>query len=305
MVVATSSSRVRILSAELTGDLETWILPQVRAGPYGYLARQTDEEYADSLEAGTVEEMPEPEPGPPPRPPTAEEIEAIERQAREEGFREGHREGLQAGQAEAEEAARLKAEETRREVDAARNEADRLLAEQRAKQDATLAEQMARQDATLAERVALLDAILGVLEKPLTRLDRQVEEELLALVAATVRQVIRREIRQDPQLILPIVREALGVLPVSSRQARLHLHPEDVPIVRAAYSVAGQPLPWTIVEEPALDRGGCRVDTQISHIDASLESRLEPVLARLLAVDPPQDPQDPQDADDESLTAAP
>ncbi|MEI6415258.1 MAG: FliH/SctL family protein, partial [Pseudomonadota bacterium] len=94
-----------------------------------------------------------------------------------------------------------------------------------------------------------------------------------------------------------LVREALGVLPVSSRPVRLHLNPADVPVVQAAYEAAGQSLPWTIIEDVALSRGGCQVNTDISHIDASLEARLEPVLARLQMVDHPHEPDDESPAE--------
>jgi len=42
-----------------------------------------------------------------------------------------------------------------------------------------------------------------------------------------VRQLIRREVKLDPGQIVGVVREALGILPISARNIRVVLHPED------------------------------------------------------------------------------
>jgi flagellar assembly protein FliH len=38
---------------------------------------------------------------------------------------------------------------------------------------------------------------------------------------------------------------------------------------------------WRIVEDPLITRGGCKVDTEVSHIDATVENRLAAVIATL------------------------
>ena len=42
-----------------------------------------------------------------------------------------------------------------------------------------------------------------------------------------------------------------------------------------------QPM-WRIVEDPVLTRGGCRVESESSQIDARLETRIGAVVSRLL-----------------------
>ena len=39
---------------------------------------------------------------------------------------------------------------------------------------------------------------------------------------------------------------------------------------------------WTIVEDPAMSRGGCVVRTETSRIDARLESRINTLIANAL-----------------------
>lgn len=169
------------------------------------------------------------------RPPTAEEIEAIQKQAYDEAFAQGYQEGMERAQAEA---------RTKLQVQGKR-----------------------------------LEELMAALAHPFEQLDQQVEQELVALVIAMVRQFVRREIKSDPGQIVAVVREAMAALPVAARNIAIHLHPEDAAQVREALTVAEGERPWRVVEDLAQTRGGCRVTTETSHVDASLETRLAAVIA--------------------------
>lgn len=184
---------------------------------------------------------------------TAEALENLQRQAYAEaaaegreagyeaGYREGYRVGLEQGQEEGRETGR---------------------------------QALRAQGQRLSELMALLS-------EPLQTLDEQVERELVALAVAVAKQLVRRELKTDPNQIVAVVRQALSVLPVSARNISLHLHPEDADLVRAALALDEDP-PWKIVEDPVMTRGGCRVHTDISRVDASLERRLGSAIANLL-----------------------
>jgi flagellar assembly protein FliH len=94
-------------------------------------------------------------------------------------------------------------------------------------------------------------------------------------------QIIRREIKLDPGQVIAAVREAIKVLPLSSQKISLHLHPEDVELVRSALSLDEISPAWKIVENPLITRGGCKVDTEVSHINATVENRLAAVITTL------------------------
>jgi flagellar assembly protein FliH len=102
-------------------------------------------------------------------------------------------------------------------------------------------------------------------------------------VIAIVRQLVRREVKSDPNLIIGVVREALSILPVNSRNVRLLVHPEDAELIREIYSLGDTEVGWKLVEDPVVNRGGCKVVTDTSQIDATLESRLASLIAPLLA----------------------
>jgi len=71
-------------------------------------------------------------------------------------------------------------------------------------------------------------------------------------------------------------------LPVAARDVRLALHPEDAVLIRQALSLQDDGQSLQIVEDPVQSPGGCRVYTDTSQIDATVESRLNAVIARVL-----------------------
>ncbi len=126
-----------------------------------------------------------------------------------------------------------------------------------------------------------LAAICGTLARPLQEMDEQVVEELTGLAIAVARQIIRRELKTDPGQVVAAVHKALGELPVASRDVRIYLHPEDLALVREALA-GGEGEGWRLLEDPAIDRGGCRVVTESSRIDATVERRLAAIASELL-----------------------
>jgi flagellar assembly protein FliH len=131
----------------------------------------------------------------------------------------------------------------------------------------------------VAARAGRLDVLLGRLAQPFEELDDTVEKHLVELAMTVVQQLFRRELRQDPSHIVGVVREAIQLLPVASRNVKVRLHPEDAAFVRESLPASEGERAWTIVEDPVIERGGCRVVTEQSQIDAQAESRLKAVIA--------------------------
>ena len=181
---------------------------------------------------------------------TASELEELQRQAHEEGFEQGRREGQEFGHREA-------VEESRQELKA---------------------------------RIEQFDRLMQCLDRPFEQLDDQVENEIVTLVISMVRQLMRREIKSDPRHIVGVVREALAVLPVNARHVRVLLNPEDAELIREVYSLSDAEQKWQVVEDPVIQHGGCKVLTETSQIDATLDSCLNALIAPLLTGGREQDP---------------
>jgi flagellar assembly protein FliH len=134
----------------------------------------------------------------------------------------------------------------------------------------------------VSRRAARFDELLAALCSPFDQLDEAVERQLVDLAMAVARQLFRRELRQDPSHVIGVVREAIRLLPVASRHIEVCLHPEDAALVRESLPPAATNRAWTIVEDPLLERGGCRVKTEQSQIDAQAEARLHAVIASIV-----------------------
>jgi flagellar assembly protein FliH len=136
--------------------------------------------------------------------------------------------------------------------------------------------------AELEQRVQQLQAILDFMTRPLADLDQQVQRQLAQLAGVIARHVVRRELKTQPDEIVAVVRETVALLPVGARTVRVHLHPQDAELVRSRLAGGSGERAWSLVEDPMLARGGCRVSSDSSSIDATLEQRLGAVIAVVL-----------------------
>jgi len=132
----------------------------------------------------------------------------------------------------------------------------------------------------VAAQVQRLGQVLSAMAEPLNDVNERIEDELMQLAFVIARQVIRRELASDPAQVLAVVREAIGALPSHAERIQLFLHPDDAALVRE--HIAGTDTAWRVVDEPALTRGGCRVTSENSRIDATLETRVSEVMERLV-----------------------
>ena len=104
-------------------------------------------------------------------------------------------------------------------------------------------------------KLAALDAIIGTLARPLDELDQAVETELTRLTLSIAKHLARRELKLDPTQVIGIIRHTVGLLPLSARKIKIHLHPDDAIIVReklarASGEQADTPVSYTHLTLP-------------------------------------------------------
>ncbi|WP_342119102.1 flagellar assembly protein FliH [Pseudoduganella sp. OTU4001] len=170
---------------------------------------------------------------PVPEYPSEEELAAIREAARQEGYDAGFKAGHDEGMAQA-------------------------LDEQRAATEQALAPVREIADNFSA---ALRDA------------DQAISNEVLELALHLARGMLKNALRVKPELILPIVREAIEYLPVLQQPALLILNPEDAAVVRDSIAEELDKGGWRVIDDPSIERGGCKVDTASNQIDATVQSR--------------------------------
>lgn len=132
-------------------------------------------------------------------------------------------------------------------------------------------------DAELARLVQMMSALDGALQ----RLDEEMSQSLLSLALDISKQILREVLRVKPELVLPVIREAVGSLPQASQHPHLKLHPDDAALVRSLMQDELSHFHWKLIEDSSIERGGCRVETANSEVDATLENRWKRMLAAL------------------------
>ena len=142
----------------------------------------------------------------------------------------------------------------------------------------------------IAQQADFLKQIMATLNTPLSNLDQQIEHDLITLVTTMTRQLVRRELKTDPEHVIGAVRTAMAVLPINDRKLKIYLNPQDIELVKTGLSIDDNGVGWSWIEDPTLSRGGCRLETADTMIDASVEARLESVITKLLGGERADDP---------------
>lgn len=126
-----------------------------------------------------------------------------------------------------------------------------------------------------AERI---DAVMTSLQQSLSEIDQQVADRLLATAVEIASQMLRQSLRVKPELLLPVVREAMATLHPHLGHPALFVHPDDAALIRRHLGDQLTQNNWRIIEDATLSSGGCRVELGASEVDATLETRWRRVI---------------------------
>jgi flagellar assembly protein FliH len=175
---------------------------------------------------------------------TARQLEEITVQAQREGHNQGLREGRAQGHAQGLEEGRA----------AARQE--------------------------LVKQVEQLKSVAAQMLEPIAAQQDDIEVALTQLALDVARAVIDQTPALSSADLLPIVRQAVRELPVGARNITVLLHPQQLELMR---DCAEWPSNWQMQADGRVDLGGCKVQTEQSLVDFSVELRFRQVAAALLA----------------------
>jgi flagellar assembly protein FliH len=132
-----------------------------------------------------------------------------------------------------------------------------------------------------AADAARLEGLLAQLRNGFDELSSGTADILLDLALDVAAQVLRREVQTHRDTILPVVREALGLVIESHAHPTVRLAPADFALVRHALQDDGRLQGCRCVEDPAIPAGGCRVETAHGEVDATLATRWRRVVQSL------------------------
>lgn len=178
---------------------------------------------------------------------SARDLEAIVLDAAREGRQEGYDEGYARGQQEGFAAGRT--------------------------------EGLAAGRSYLEEAAGRFASLLEMLHRPLVGQEQELRKVLLDTVTQIARAVIRAELVQQPEHIVRVVDEALAALPLGARHVRVYVSPGDRELLEDFG--AGEAVP-TLLVDPALAPGDCRVESAESLVDFTVSSRFAAIIGQFL-----------------------
>ena len=132
------------------------------------------------------------------------------------------------------------------------------------------------------ESAQRVDGVLQGLEDNFKQLQSGMAQELLNLACDIARQVVRQELRSQPQALLPVIREALDMLVDESRPVTVRLNPADFELLdealRAEHGTHSR-IQW--LGDASIAPGDVKVESGGAEIDGGLDKRWRRAVAAL------------------------
>ncbi|MEI7843571.1 MAG: flagellar assembly protein FliH, partial [Gallionellaceae bacterium] len=133
----------------------------------------------------------------------------------------------------------------------------------------------------VADDAARLASLVSSMEQALAEVNQQISQSLLDLALELTQKMVHQALEVKPELLLDVISNAIGNLPHFNPSAHLVLHPADAEIVRESMGEQLAHSGWKIFEDVKVSRGGVRVETANSQIDATVETRWKRITANL------------------------
>ena len=138
-----------------------------------------------------------------------------------------------------------------------------------------------------AERFAQLFTLA---EQQLKEAEQIMSQGVMDLALALARQVVRQELSINPNVLQPVVREALGLLMADSKAAVVRLHPLDIEVFQDALTTEFASVSLTLVADSSIAPGGCVVSSAGTVVDGRLATRWRRAVATLGVDEPWEEP---------------
>lgn len=143
------------------------------------------------------------------------------------------------------------------------------------------AEGMAAGQEQAALEIARLQKLANTFSTEIATADEVISQQVLDLAVDLARALLKSALALRPELVIPVVREAVRYLPALHPPALLYLNPGDAVLVKDKIGDELTKMGWLLTEDAQLEPGGCRVETANNQIDAALPTRWQRLLAAL------------------------
>ncbi|MDZ4200621.1 MAG: flagellar assembly protein FliH [Gallionella sp.] len=123
-----------------------------------------------------------------------------------------------------------------------------------------------------------IQAVMQNLQNSINQVDEKIAQSLLDLSLEIANKMVREIVQAKPEVILSVINDAIANLPLFNQNAHLLLHPDDAELVRTQMGEQLSHAGWKIFADAKIQRGGCRVETEHSQVDATVEARWKHVV---------------------------
>lgn len=123
------------------------------------------------------------------------------------------------------------------------------------------------------QAAAQVGAVIASFDREFEALEQQIAATVARVAVQLARQVVRGETSANPALVVRVAEEALAAVLTSARHITINVHPDDLPLIAEGAGEALAARGARLVAQPAIERGGCRVDSDVGSVDARVEVR--------------------------------
>jgi flagellar assembly protein FliH len=132
-----------------------------------------------------------------------------------------------------------------------------------------------------AQSGAQVASIVETLQAQLGQIEQHLAQRVAGIALEVARQVVRSELQVQPEHVVAVAQEALGVLLVSARHVTVRLNPADHELVAIGLHDGLKARGARLVADAQISRGGCLVESDIGTVDARVQTRWERASAAL------------------------
>ena len=125
----------------------------------------------------------------------------------------------------------------------------------------------------LQQNAAQFGAVMRQFDEQLDALEFDMARSLARVAASIAQQVVRDELVAQPQRIARVAQEAVEAVLLSARHIVVQVNPQDLALVEQGAADAVAARGARLVGDPAIERGGCRVLSDVGTIDARIGAR--------------------------------
>jgi flagellar assembly protein FliH len=132
-----------------------------------------------------------------------------------------------------------------------------------------------------AQTTTQVGTLVRSVGEQLDALQQEMARALAATATALARQVLRSELQARPDCVSQVAEQALDALLLSARHIVLRVHPDDHALIAGHSAEAIAARGARLVSDTQVARGGCRVESDIGLVDATIDERWRRAVASL------------------------